>query len=66
MSVQQGSTMAYAHVYYNDQKEDLLCQKKMLEMFCVSNGWSFEIITVFSTRLYGSRSHKNKNQINNL
>jgi predicted site-specific integrase-resolvase len=50
----------------------------MLEMFCSSHGWSFEIIsdlgaadvleiiTVFTARLYGSRSRKNKKLIADL
>jgi putative resolvase len=37
-------TLAYARVSCHDQKEDLQRQEKMLEMFCVSQGWSFEII----------------------
>src|SRR4029077_19019965 len=38
-------TLAYARVSCHDQKEDLQRQEKMLEMFCVSHGWSFEIIS---------------------
>lgn len=108
----QRKTIAYARVSSHDQKKDLERQKKMLEMYCSSQGWRFEmsrlvlthkdrllrfgaelifaiceaqkvevviinqgdepsfeeelakdvleIITVFSARLYGSRSHKNK------
>lgn len=37
--------LAYARVSCHDQKEDLQRQEKMLEMFCVSHGWSFEIIS---------------------
>jgi len=39
------STLAYARVFCDDQKEDLQRQEKMLEMFCISHGWSFEIIS---------------------
>ncbi len=38
-------TLAYARVSCHDQKEDLQRQEKMLEMFCASYGWSFEIIS---------------------
>ena len=38
-------TVAYARVSSGDQKEDLVRQEKMLEMFCVSNGWVYEIIS---------------------
>jgi excisionase family DNA binding protein len=37
-------TPAYARVSRHDQKEDLLRQKRLLEMFCAAQGWSFEII----------------------
>lgn len=38
-------TVAYARVSSHDQKEDLIRQEKMLEMFCSSNGWSYELIS---------------------
>ncbi|MFI5334934.1 MAG: IS607 family transposase [Chlamydiales bacterium] len=41
----KGITLAYARVSSHDQKEDLQRQEKMLEMFCSSHGWSFEIIS---------------------
>lgn len=41
----EGVTLAYARVSSHDQKEDLQRQEKMLEMFCSSKGWSFEIIS---------------------
>ena len=41
----EGFTLAYARVSSHDQKEDLQRQEKMLEMFCSSKGWSFEIIS---------------------
>ena len=37
--------VAYARVSSNDQKEDLERQKKLLELYCASNGWSFELIS---------------------
>jgi Predicted site-specific integrase-resolvase len=48
-------TVAYARVSSHDQKDDLERQKQMLE-----------IITVFSARLYGSRSHKNRKLIEGM
>ena len=38
-------TLAYARVSSHDQKEDLVRQEKMLEMFCASKGWTFEILS---------------------
>ncbi len=38
-------TVAYARVSSYDQKEDLERQKQLLEMYCVSNGWEYEIIS---------------------
>lgn len=38
-------TIAYARVSSSDQKEDLERQKKVLELYCASNGWDFEIIS---------------------
>lgn len=62
-------TIAYARVSSHDQKADLERQKQVLELYCAQQGWTFEedlakdvleIITVFSARLYGSRSRKNQ------
>ena len=38
-------TLAYARVSSHDQKEDLQRQEKMLEMFCASQGWNFEVVS---------------------
>ena len=38
-------TVAYARVSSNDQKQDLERQKKVLEMYCAAQGWSFELIS---------------------
>jgi putative resolvase len=38
-------TLGYARVSSNDQKHDLERQKKMLEMYCSSQGWQYEIIS---------------------
>ena len=37
-------TVGYARVSSHDQKEDLLRQSEVLELFCASNGWQVEII----------------------
>jgi len=39
------ATLAYARVSCHDQKEDLKRQEEMLEFFCASNGWEFEILS---------------------
>ncbi len=38
-------TLGYARVSSHDQKADLERQKQMLEMYCASQGWQFEIIS---------------------
>ncbi|RIV20248.1 IS607 family transposase [Alicyclobacillaceae bacterium I2511] len=38
-------TVAYARVSSHDQKEDLERQKQVLEMFCASQGWTFEVVS---------------------
>ena len=38
-------TIAYARVSSSDQKNDLERQKQLLELYCSSNGWEFEIIS---------------------
>ncbi|AJF08103.1 MerR family DNA-binding transcriptional regulator [Geoalkalibacter subterraneus] len=48
-------TIAYARVSSHDQKDDLERQKQVLE-----------IITVFSARLYGSRSRKNQKSLDSV
>ena len=37
-------TVAYARVSSHDQKDDLERQKQVLELFCVRQGWTFEIV----------------------
>jgi putative resolvase len=49
------TTLAYARVSSHDQKDDLLRQEKMLELFCASNGWTFEIISDLGS---GTNYHK--------
>ena len=38
-------TIGYCRCSSRDQKEDLLRQQKLLELFCVNQGWKYEIIT---------------------
>jgi predicted site-specific integrase-resolvase len=38
-------TIAYACVSSNDQKAELERQKQVLELFCATNGWQFEVIS---------------------
>jgi excisionase family DNA binding protein len=46
LGIDQGSrkTIAYARVSSSDQKEDLKHQILVLEAYCTSHGWNFEII----------------------
>ncbi len=45
VSSQNLLTIAYARVSSYDQKSDLERQKQLLEMYCASKGWSFEIVS---------------------
>ena len=38
-------TVAYARVSSHDQRDDLTRQIKVLEMYCASHGWSYEVIS---------------------
>lgn len=38
-------TVAYARVSSHDQKDDLERQQQVLELYCVKQGWTFEIIS---------------------
>ena len=42
---QQRKTIAYARVSSHEQKSDLQRQIEMLELYCSSQGWSFEVIS---------------------
>jgi excisionase family DNA binding protein len=43
--VMKRPTIAYARVSSHDQKADLERQIKVLEMYCASQGWSYEVIS---------------------
>ena len=38
-------TVAYARVSSHDQKADLERQKQVLELYCVAQGWTFEVMS---------------------
>jgi len=67
--------VGYARVSSYDQKKDLVTQAKYLSQYCdvvledLGSGLNFEqelckdvitLMTVFSARMYGKRSHQNK------
>ncbi len=41
---QSRSTIAYARVSSHDQKDDLERQKHVLEMYCATQGWQFDLV----------------------
>jgi putative resolvase len=45
LTVRERKTIAYGRVSSHDQKADLERQKKVLEMYCASHGWKFDLIT---------------------
>ena len=59
-------TVANARVSSHDQQADLHWQAALLDQYCTTQGWAFDLITDlgsgmnYSVRLYGRRSHKNK------
>ena len=54
-------TIAYARVSSHDQKADLERQKQVLELYCSSQGWLFEILSDL-----GSGINYNKNNLKAL
>ena len=42
---EERKTIAYARVSSYDQKSDLERQKQLLELYCASNGWEFELVS---------------------
>lgn len=52
-------TVAYARVSSHDQKADLERQKQVLELFCASSGWQFQMIEDLDSGLnYNKRGLK--------
>ena len=53
------TTIAYARVSTNGQKDDLVRQVALLESYCAANGWTYEIITDIGSGLnYSKRGLK--------
>ena len=53
------TTIAYARVSTNGQKDDLVRQVALLESYCAANGWTYEIITDIGSGLnYSMRGLK--------
>ncbi|HVE45058.1 MAG TPA: IS607 family transposase [Gammaproteobacteria bacterium] len=44
-SFSSGKTIAYARVSSRDQKKDLARQRELLELYCASQGWTFEVMS---------------------
>ena len=55
ISTKELPTIAYARVSSHDQKDDLHRQMQMLEYFCTSHGWIFEIISDLGSGLNYSK-----------
>ena len=43
--IDRRTTVAYARVSSHDQKGDLERQKQVLELYCSSQGWTFEVVS---------------------
>ncbi len=41
----EGLTLCYARVSSHDQKDDLERQRELLELYCASQGWQFEVLS---------------------
>jgi predicted site-specific integrase-resolvase len=53
------TTIAYARVSTNGQKDDLVRQVALLESYCAANGWTYEVITDIGSGLnYSKRGLK--------
>ena len=44
VKIEEKRTLGYARVSSHDQKEDLVRQAQVIENFCISNGWTYEIV----------------------
>jgi predicted site-specific integrase-resolvase len=53
-------TVAYARVSSHDQREDLERQKQVLELYCASHGWTFEVVSDLGSGMnYHTKGLKN-------
>ena len=58
-SFDEKRTLAYARVSSHDQKEDLVRQVAVLESYCASHGWKFEVLQDLGSGLnYGKKGLK--------
>ncbi|MBF7682653.1 IS607 family transposase [Acinetobacter sp. B5B] len=53
-------TIAYARVSSQDQKEDLVRQQQVLEMYCASQGWTFELMSDLGSGMNYKKKGLNK------
>ena len=60
-STTERKTIAYARVSSHDQKADLERQKQVLELYCSSQGWKFEVLSD-----WGSGINYNKKNLKSL
>lgn len=60
-STTERKTIAYARVSSHDQKADLERQKQVLELYCSSQGWKFEVLSDL-----GSGINYNKKNLKSL
>lgn len=56
----QRKTIAYARVSSDDQKEDLIRQQQVLEMYCANQGWTFELISDLGSGMNYKKKGLNK------
>ena len=59
-SQDQRKTIAYARVSSHDQKEDLIRQQQVLEMYCANQGWTFELISDLGSGMNYKKKGLNK------
>ena len=48
---QSRKTIAYARVSSYDQQDDLARQKQVLDLYCASQGWTYEIVADLGSRM---------------
>lgn len=53
-------TIAYARVSSHDQKEDLVRQQQVLEIYCANQGWTFELISDLGSGMNYKKKGLNK------
>lgn len=53
-------TIAYARVSSHDQKDDLVRQQQVLEMYCANQGWTFDLISDLGSGMNYKKKGLNK------